>query len=416
MEQLQFKKNEWIVEQTSLKKIAQKVGTPTYVYSLSTIEKNYFEIDQAYQSIPHLIAYAMKANSNLTIVQTLAKLGAGADVVSGGEIFKAIKAGIPPKKIIFSGVGKLAEEIKYAIQMKIRIFNVESIEEILLLDKMAQQFKQYVSIAIRFNPDVDAHTHHYISTGKRENKFGIDLNNLNEIIKVVRNSKHLKWNGVHAHIGSQMTQTRSLTRAAQILSKLVSQLRGEAFPIQTVNLGGGYGIQYKEQVPKISSYANPIVQLLKDQNVDIIVEPGRYIVGNAGVLLTRISYVKKKLNKIFYIVDAGMTDLIRPALYGAYHQITALDKSQKSQQRVDIVGPICESADFLAQNRAMPVLKSGDLLVVFSAGAYGSSMASNYNVRPYACEVAVRKKMWKIVRKRQTWNDLIQNEIQWIKK
>ncbi len=406
-----FKNNQWMADGVALSKIADKVGTPAYVYSLSAFEDRFKEIDQAYRSVPHLVAYSLKANGNLSVVNALAKLGCGADVVSGGELFKARSAGVPASKIIFAGVGKTDEEIAYALHEGIRYFNVESIPEILAINEVAARMKKTAPIAIRFNPDVDPHTHHYITTGKKETKFGVFLGDVDKVIKVVRQSRSIQWTGVHAHIGSQMTQTAPVGRAAKVVEKLVLQLRKEGFPIHTVNLGGGYGIDYKgEKPPKASQYAALVLPVIKRLNATLVLEPGRFISGNSGVLLSKVTYVKQSGSKTFYILDSGMGELIRPSLYEAYHRIAPAQGPQAPKQVVDVVGPICESGDFFAKGRKLPLMKRGDLVVVFSAGAYGSVMGSTYNARPLPPEVVVRGSRFAVARERQTWEDLVQNE------
>ncbi len=406
-----LKNNRWYSDGVALSKIADKVGTPSYVYSLPAFEEKFKEVDQAYKSVPHLVAYAMKANSNLTVIHSLAKLGAGADVVSGGELYKARKAGVPVQKIIFAGVGKTDKDIQYALEEGIRYFNVESVPEIEAINEVAKKMRKIASIAIRFNPDVDALTHHYISTGKKENKFGVFLGDLDQVMETVRRSRSIHWTGVHAHIGSQMTQTAPVGKAARVVEELVLKLRREGFPITTVNLGGGYGIDYlNDDPPKASEYAKLVIPVIKRLNATLILEPGRFISGNSGVLLTRVVYVKKSGKKTFYIVDAGMGELIRPSLYEAYHRISPAEGPQKPVQTVDVVGPICESGDFFAKGRKLPLMKRGDLMVVFSAGAYGSVMGSTYNARPLAPEVVVRGNKFSVARVRQTWQDLVRQE------
>jgi diaminopimelate decarboxylase len=406
-----FKNSRWYSDGVPLSKIAEKTGTPSYVYSLPAFEERYREVDHAYKSVPHLVAYSIKTNDNLSVIHSLAKLGSGADVVSGGELFKARKAGVPAGKIIFAGVGKTDDEIAYALKEGIRYFNVESIPEILAINTVAKKLKKIAPIAIRFNPNIDALTHRYISTGKKENKFGVFLGDLEEVMKTVRESASVRWTGIHAHIGSQMTQTAPLGKSARVVEQIVLKLRREGFPIYDVNLGGGYGIHYQnEKAPKASQYASLVLPVIKRLNAGLILELGRFISGNSGVILTRVIYVKKSGKKTFYIVDAGMGDLIRPALYEAYHRIASAVGSQKPVQTVDVVGPICESTDFLAKNRKLPLAKRGDLLVVFSAGAYGSVMGSTYNSRPLAPEIVVRGNRFQVARQRQTWKDLVRLE------
>jgi diaminopimelate decarboxylase len=406
-----FRKGQWFSDGVPLLKIAEKVGTPAYVYSLPAFEERWKEVNQAYRSVPHLVAYAMKANENLSVISALAKLGSGADTVSGGEIYLARRAGVPAERIIYAGVGKTDDEIAYALKEGIRYFNVESIPEILAINEIARKMKKTASIAVRFNPDVDPKTHHYITTGKKDTKFGIYLGDLEKIMAVVRECQNIHWTGVHVHIGSQMTQTVSVGKAARVIEKLVLQLRREGFPIYTVNLGGGYGINYQdEKAPKPSQYASLVLPIIQRLNAQLILEPGRYISGNSGVLLSKVTYVKQSGKKTFYIVDAGMGELIRPALYEAYHRVAPLSGPQKTTFRADVVGPICESSDFLAKNRLLPRMKRGDYLAVFSAGAYGAVMGSTYNARPLAPEVVTRGIRFRIARRRQTWTELARME------
>ncbi|HVZ80546.1 MAG TPA: diaminopimelate decarboxylase [bacterium] len=406
-----FRNNRWYSDSVALDKIADKVGTPCYVYSLPAFEEKYREVDHAYRSIPHLVAYSIKTNDNLSVIHALGKLGSGTDVVSGGELYKARKAGIPADKIIYAGVAKTDDEIAFALKENIRYFNVESIPEISAINAVAKKLRKIAPIAVRFNPNIDALTHHFISTGKKENKFGVFLGDLDEVMRTVRGSTSVRWTGVHAHIGSQMTQTGSLGRSARVVEQIVLKLRHEGFPIYDVNLGGGYGIDYNgEKPPKASQYASVVLPVIKRLNAGLILELGRFISGNSGVLLTRVVFVKKSGKKTFYIVDAGMGDLIRPALYDAYHRIAPVQGPQKPVQRVDVVGPICESADFFAKGRMLPKAKRGDLLVLFSCGAYASVMGSTYNSRPLAPEVVTRGVRFQVARRRQSVQDLVRLE------
>jgi diaminopimelate decarboxylase len=406
-----LKNNRWYSDGVALEKIAEKAGTPCYVYSLPAFEEKFREVDQAYKSVPHLVAYAMKSNDNLSVLHALAKLGAGADVVSGGELYKARKAGIPANKIIFAGVAKKDDEIAYALKEGIRYFNVESVPEIVAINAIAQKLRKVAPIEIRFNPNVDALTHRYISTGKSENKFGVFLGDLDEVMKTVRGSTAVRWTGVHAHIGSQMTQTGPVGKAARVLEQIVLKLRREGFAIYDINLGGGYGIDYQgEKPPKAAQYASLVMPVIKRLNAGLILELGRFISGNSGAILTRVVYVKKSGKKTFYIVDAGMGELIRPALYEAFHRISTASGPQKPVQVADVVGPICESSDFFAKNRKLPAAKRGDLLVIFSAGAYASVMGSTYNARPLPPEVVVRGNKFQVARQRQSVQDLVRLE------
>jgi diaminopimelate decarboxylase len=406
-----FKNGGWYSDGVRLSAIAKKTNTPAYVYSLPSFEERFKEIDQAYKSVPRLVAYSIKTNDNLSVMKALSRLGAGTDVVSGGELFKARKAGVPADKIIFAGVGKTDLEIGYALKEGIRYFNVESIPEILAINEVARKMRKTASIAVRFNPEVDPKTHRYITTGKKGTKFGIDMADMGKVVEVVRGCRSVRWTGIHAHIGSQMTQTTSVGRAAKVVEDLVLRLRREGFAIHTVNLGGGYGIDYNgDHPPKASQYAALVLPVIKRLNATLILEPGRFISGNSGVLLTRVIYVKQSGTKTFYIVDAGMGDLIRPPLYDAYHRVAPAEGSQKPVQKADVVGPICESADFLAKDRKLPAAKRGDLLVVFSAGAYGSVMGSTYNSRPLCPEIVTRGSRFAVARRRQTWEDLVRSQ------
>ncbi len=411
MSGFRFQKGKWHVDNVALDKIADKVGTPAYVYSLSHFEERFREVDRAYAPVPHLVAYAMKANDNLSVVAHLAKLGSGADVVSGGELYKARRAGVPASRIVFAGVGKREDEIAYALREGIRFFNVESLPEIEAIDAVARKMRKTAPLAVRFNPEVDAKTHHYITTGKKGNKFGITLDHLEDLYRTVRACPNVQWAGVHAHIGSQMTQTGSVAGAVKVIENLVRALRKEGFPIHTVNLGGGYGIQYKsEKPPQAKDYAKHVIPMVKRLNAFLILEPGRFLSGNSGVLLARVLYVKKSGGKSFLITDTAMTELIRPSLYEAYHGVAPVLGPQKAAQTYDVVGPVCESTDFLAKGRRLPLVKAGDLLVVFSAGAYGAVMGSNYNSRPFPPEVVVRGTRFAVARRRQRVEELTTRE------
>ena len=391
-------KNGWLYcEDVKAVDIAKKTGSPVYLYSHRTITEHYLKIDRAFASIPHLVCYAMKANSSLAILASMAKLGAGADIVSGGELYRALKAGIPSKKIVYAGVGKTEEEIEYALKQGICRFNIESMPEAERINSVARLLKKKPDIAFRVNPDVDADTHHYITTGKKENKFGLNISLVKALfVKAHRSFKSLNVTGVHIHIGSQIT--------------LIQELRAAGLTINSLNIGGGLGIVYSDESPSTPvDFAKKVLPLIRPLGVNIIMEPGRFIVGNAGALLAKVSYIKKGENKNFIIVDAGMNDLIRPSLYDAYHNIISAQPA-KGKMKADIVGPICESGDFFGKGRVMPVLKSGQYIAVMSAGAYGFSMASNYNSRRKPAEVLVKGNKWMVVRKRETYADLVKGE------
>ncbi|MEI7904977.1 MAG: diaminopimelate decarboxylase [Candidatus Firestonebacteria bacterium] len=391
--------------------ITVKYGTPLYLYSHRTISEHFTKIDDAFSAVPHLICYALKANSNLAIVKTLQKLGAGADIVSGGELYKALKAGIPAKKIVYAGVGKTEAEIEYALSKDILMFNIESVPEAEMISKVAGRLRETADIALRINPDVDAKTHHYITTGKKENKFGLNINLARKLFLKINGFKNLNVVGVHIHIGSQITTSGPYVKAIKKVIKLIGELRSDGIIIKSLNIGGGLGIVYKDENPSTpKKFAEKILPLIKPLGIRIIMEPGRFIVGNAGILVARVSYIKKGENKKFIILDAGMNDLIRPSLYDAYHKILPVTPV-KGSSKADIVGPICESGDFFGKGRVVSNMKPGDYIAVMSAGAYGFSMASNYNARRRPVEVMVKGKKSFLVKKRESFEDLVRGEI-----
>jgi diaminopimelate decarboxylase len=415
-------------EDVDLARAAEEFGTPLYIYSASTILDHYARIDAALASLDHLICYAVKANSNRAILKLLAEAGAGFDIVSGGELFRAIKAGADPKKCTFAGVGKTRDEIEYALEQGVYSFNVESEAELEYIDKIAAAQKSRAPIALRVNPDVDPHTHAYISTGSHENKFGIALEDAPRIYERAAKMGNIDIVGVQMHIGSQITNAGPFAAAINKVAPLVRQLKSK-YEIKFFSIGGGMGIIYRRALESgsgqwwhehgaepsafsVRDYANAIVPPLRDLGVRVLIEPGRFLVGNAGVLLTRVLYIKKSGQKTFAIVDAGMNDLIRPALYQSYHEIVPAEGRGDSPNRpIDIVGPVCESGDFFALDREMPALGEGDLLAIMSAGAYGFVMASNYNSRPLPAEALVRGNQVALIRKRQTWEDLVRDEL-----
>ncbi len=400
-------------EKVNLKKIAQEFGTPTYVYSYKTLTDHYLKLDRAFDYIHHTICYSIKANSNIAICKLLADQGCGADVVSGGELYRAIKAGIKSDKIVYAGVGKTEDEIKFALLSNILLFNSESQAELELINKIAGELNRRPKIGLRINPDVDAGTHAYITTGKKENKFGISLDEAFKIYKTAGKYRNLEFRGIHIHIGSQITSIQPYVEAIKKAVDFINKLKGEGIKIDYFNIGGGLGIIYDKETPaKASEFANSLKPLLKGLNCSLIIEPGRFITGNAGVLLTKVLFVKKSVNKKFVIVDAAMNDLVRPSLYDAYHNILPLQKSEGkiSSEVVDIVGPVCESGDFFAKDRKLPFVESNDVLAILSAGAYGFSMSSNYNSRPRSAEVLVKNDQCYLIRKRETYPDLIRNE------
>jgi diaminopimelate decarboxylase len=416
-------------EDVDLAQVAEKFGTPTYVYSAGTILDHYARLDVALSPLDHLICYAVKANSNRAILKLLADAGAGFDIVSGGELYRVLAAGGDPAKCTFAGVGKSCEEIEYALEQRVCSFNVESEAELGHIDHIAVAKETRAPIALRVNPDVDSHTHQYISTGSHENKFGIALDRVAAVYEKAAKMPNVEIVGVQMHIGSQIAEAKPFASAIGKVAPIVRELKSK-YGIKFLSIGGGMGIVYQRALESgsgrwwhehgsesfafsVHDYAEAIVPSLRELDIRILVEPGRFLVGNAGVLLTRVRYIKKTGAKKFAIVDAGMNDLIRPALYQSYHEIVPVAEPSrtKSAEKIDIVGPVCESGDFFALAREMPELHEGDLLAIMSAGAYGFVMASNYNSRPLPAEALVRGKKFALIRKRQTWEDLVRDEI-----
>ncbi len=397
--------------------LAQEFKTPLYVYDLDYMKSQYKALKSAFEGEKSLICYAIKANSNLSVIQTFAKEGSGADCVSIGEVKRALKAGIQPYKIIFSGVGKSDEEIKEALNLKILMINVESEAELKRVEAVAKEMKIEARISIRVNPNVDPKTHPYISTGLNENKFGVEIDLAKRMYIYAKNSSNLEPVGIHFHIGSQLTDLSPIKEAAEIVADLVRSLRAIDVDIRFFDVGGGLGVVYDNEKPiDLKEYANAIKSAIRGLDLTIVCEPGRFLVANGGYLLTKVLYEKYNGEKRFVIVDGAMNDLLRPSLYNAYHKIEVLGKeNEKNLSKADIVGPICESGDFLAKDVELPPMQSGDLIVVKSAGAYGFSMASNYNTRPRAAEVACEDGECRLVRKRESFEDLIKLEELYLK-
>ena len=407
-----YKNGELYCEEVPVKSVAQRVGTPFYLYSCNTLANHVKAFAGAFKGAPHLICFALKSNSNGAVLRLLGREGAGADIVSGGELFRALRGGIAPKKIVYAGVGKRRDEIEYALKIGILMFNVESGEELLALDRAAKEMHAKARNALRVNPNIDPKTHAYISTGLKENKFGIPIERALEHYQTAKNLSHVEVVGIHQHIGSQITEIQPFVDAVEKLVSFVKDLRSAGMSIQYINIGGGLGITYKDETPPLpKELAKAIQPLLKDCGCTLVLEPGRAIVGNAGILVTSVLYHKESGEKRFLIVDAGMNDLIRPSLYEAYHEIKPVIEPASSHKAVfDVVGPICESGDYLAKDREMPEVKQRELLAVMGAGAYGFSMSSNYNSRLRVAEVMVKGKEYFVVRERETYNDLIRNE------
>jgi diaminopimelate decarboxylase len=428
-------------EDVDLARVAAEFGTPTYVYSAGTILDHYTRLDAALAPLDHLICYAVKANSNRAILNLLVRAGAGFDIVSVGELFRVLAAGGDPVKCTFAGVGKSPEEIEYALEQGVYSFNVESEAELAAIERIARAKKMRAPIALRVNPDVDPHTHQYISTGSQENKFGIALDQVTTVYERAARMSNIEIVGVQMHIGSQITEAKPFVSAIKKVAPLVRNLKSK-YGIKFFSIGGGMGIIYRRAVESgsgkwwhdhgaepsafsVGDYAEAILPPLRDLSIRTLVEPGRFLIGNAGVLLTRVRYIKQTGSKKFAIVDAGMNDLIRPALYQSYHEIVpcrasvseadssiSTSKSTIKTEKIDIVGPVCESGDFFALDREMPELHEGDLLAIMSTGAYGFVMASNYNSRPLPAEALVRGDKFALIRKRQTWEDLVREEVQ----
>jgi len=409
---------------------AERFGTPLYLYSAGTILDHYGRLNEALAGLDHLICYAVKANSNRAILRLLRDAGAGFDIVSGGELFRALKGGADSRKCTFAGVGKSRKEIEYALEQGVYSFNIESEAELDYINQIASAKNQRAPIALRVNPDVEAQTHQYISTGKSENKFGIALERAAQVYERASKMPSITVRGVQMHIGSQITEAAPFVAAIEKIAPLVSELKSK-YAIEFFSVGGGLGIAYESSVASgsgdwwtsrrshpltIQQYVDAILPPLTRLGLRILLEPGRLLVGNAGILLTRVRYIKETAQKKFAIIDAGMNDLIRPALYGSYHEIVPVEDSTSSMSKdknvkMDIVGPVCESGDFFAQDREMPELRAGDLLAVMTAGAYGFVMASNYNSRPLPAEALVGGDKLALIRKRQTIDDLIRDEV-----
>lgn len=406
-----YKKNLLYAEEVAVKRIAKQTGTPVYIYSRSQILENFSKFDTAFKKISHLICYALKANSNLSLARALSGEGAGTDIVSAGELYRALLAGFSPQKIVFSGVGKTKEEMRYALKKNILMFNVESLEELSALNDTAKTMGKQAPIAIRVNPDVPADTHHHITTGTAENKFGIHKKYILDAYRIASNMKHIKILGLQAHIGSQITSVSPFVTLLRTLLGFVQDLSRRGIRLKYLDIGGGLGITYKtETPPSPHALALAFEPYLKRKDLTLLFEPGRFLVGNGGILVTQVLYRKNSGKKTFVIVDAAMNDLARPALYDAYHAIVPILKKNREKKTVDIVGPICESGDYFAKGRKIEFPEKNDLLAIENAGAYGFAMSSQYNSRPRAPEVLVSGKKWRVVRKRESLKDLIHGE------
>ncbi len=409
-------KGEFFCEKVPVRRIVEKVGTPAYIYSHKTLVGHYRKLATAFSSLKPLICFSVKANNNLAILNLLVREGAGLDIVSGGELYKALRAGCPAPRIVFASVGKHPEEIKASLSKGIFCFNVESAPELEAIDAMARKFRRKARVALRVNPDVEAHTHHYITTGKKESKFGIDIDTAKRLLEHHQAFPNIEIIGIHLHIGSQITQAKPFVEAIERGRAVIEAGRAAGLKMEWINLGGGLGIIYKDERPQTpDDFARAVLPHLRSLGVRLILEPGRFIVGNAGVLVTQVLYIKPGSEKSFAIVDAGMNDLLRPALYGAYHEVVPVRELAAARNgrdmRFDVVGPVCESADVLAKDRKLGDLSSGHLLAILGAGAYGSTMASNYNGRLRPAEVLVRGSRWALIRKRDRMSDLVRQDL-----
>jgi diaminopimelate decarboxylase len=406
-----YKNGELYGEDVPIAKIARTVGTPVYVYSYKTLERHYRVFDGAFEGIPHITCYSCKANSNIAILRTMGDLGGGTDIVSGGELYRALQAGISPQKIVFSGVGKTEEEIRSAVKAGILMINVESSGELDAAQGVARRMKTKIPLSVRVNPQIDAKTHPYITTGLKKNKFGVLWDEAYRLYREMKADPYLDPIGISSHIGSQILDLGPFVEAVQSLKRMVLQLRNDGIPVSYIDIGGGLGITYKDELPpQPGDYGKVIEQELKGMGLTVILEPGRVLVGNSGMLVTRLLYRKQGPGKTFYIVDGAMNDLVRPAFYDAYHEIVPVNRKTGTGIKTDVVGPICESGDFFAKDRNVADLDRGELLAIMGAGAYGFSMSSNYNSRRRAAEVLIKDKEFFVIRRRETLKDLIRGE------
>lgn len=411
MHHFQYRNGDLYCEEVRISDIAEAVATPFYLYSHATLTRHFRVFDEAFSRVPHIVCFSAKSNSNISILSTFGKLGSGADVVSGGELYRALQANIEPKRIVFSGVGKTRSEMEFALEVGILMFNVESEGEIMVLNNCAFKLNLKAPLSLRVNPDVDPKTHPYIVTGLRKNKFGVEGRDALRLYLLAKDLPNIEIVGIDCHIGSQVTEIEPFVDALIHLKELISELEGKGIELKYIDLGGGLGITYdQEEPPHPNIYAENIIDHLKGLSHTLILEPGRVIVGNAGILVTKVLYTKRHQEKNFVIVDAGMNDLIRPSLYGSYHAIQPVEKKDRDKIVADVVGPICESGDFLAKDRIIPEVKPGELLAVMSTGAYGFAMASNYNSRRRSAEILVKGDKFFVIREREEYQDLIRGE------
>ncbi len=407
----EYKDRQLYCEGIPVAEIAEEVRTPFYLYSYSTLVRHFTMFDQAFARFPHLVCFSAKANSSMALIRLFTQMGGGVDIVSGGELYRALEAGADPRKVVFSGVGKKEDEIEYGLRSGILMFNVESSQELRAINDVAGRLGKKAPVAIRVNPDIDPKTHPYISTGLKKNKFGIDIQMASRAYRLASQLPNLQIIGIDCHIGSQLVEVEPVVEALKKLKRLVGELRRERMEIRYLDLGGGLGITYEdEEPPQPVEYASVLLEELKGFDCTLILEPGRVIVGNAGILVAKVLYTKENEAKRFIIVDAGMNDLVRPSYYGSYHQILPVKQENREEMVADVVGPVCESSDFLARDRKMPRLNPGELVAVMSAGAYGFSMSTNYNSRPRVAEVLVRDDRMFVIRRRERYEDLVRGE------
>ena len=411
MHLFKYRADELYAEEVPVKKLAEKYGTPLYIYSYNTLSRHFRAYEDAFNDYPHIICFAIKSNSNTAILRLFAKNGGGADIVSGGELYVALKAGMKPEKIVYAGVGKTEDEIRFALKSKILMFNVESEDELRGIDRVAGKMERRAPVALRINPDIDPETHPYVATGLRRHKFGIPIEEALEYYRLASRLKNINVIGIHKHIGSQITRISPFVDALKRILLLIDKLSIQGVKIYYLDIGGGLGISYRDEEPPVpKDLARNLIPLLNGRKLTLIMEPGRSIVGNAGILVTKTLYLKKGEEKEFIIVDAGMNDLIRPSLYGAYHHLLPVVRKKRNTVLCDVVGPICESSDFLATERELSRVKQGEYIAVMGAGAYGFSMSSNYNSRRRAAEVLVKGREHFLIRERETYSDLVRNE------
>ncbi|MBW1659311.1 MAG: diaminopimelate decarboxylase [Deltaproteobacteria bacterium] len=410
MNEFNYRDGQLYAEDCKVSDIVAEVGTPVYIYSQKTLERHFNVFDEAMGGLDHLICFSVKSNSNLAVLRLFANLGGGADIVSGGELFRCLKAGMEPNRVVFSGVGKTREEIRYALESGIMMFNVESEMELEEIQRVASEMGKIAPISFRVNPDIDPKTHPYISTGLKKNKFGVEVKQAVELYRKAAGMDAIEILGIDCHIGSQLTTLSPFEETVLKLREIVEDLEREGIQIRWIDLGGGLGITYNDETPPSpEAYAKTVRKAAEGMSQGFIFEPGRVMAGNAGILVTRVLYVKQGPVKTFIVVDAGMNDMVRPSLYGAYQEIQPVVASD-AKIVADVVGPICESGDFLAKEREVPNAKPGELLSVMSAGAYGFTMASNYNSRPRPAEVMVNGEDYFVIRRRETYEDLVRGE------